>query len=148
MIVDIGIVTLKAFLVVFMVLNLAGVLGWIERKGSALIQDRIGANRASIFGFAGLGLVNTLSCRPAQIFDQRGFYSAGGRQVPAYSGALSGLVPGFSDFRGHSFRRRSSDRRAGDQPPGCQSQRRHPLSLCHDLFGRLRSRDWRLGIEQ
>jgi NADH:ubiquinone oxidoreductase subunit H len=46
MIVDIGIVALKAFLVVFMVLNLAGVLGWIERKGSALIQDRVGANRA------------------------------------------------------------------------------------------------------
>ena len=60
MIVDIGITTAKAFLVLFMVLNLAGLLGWIERKGSALIQDRVGANRASIFGFAGLGLVNTL----------------------------------------------------------------------------------------
>ncbi|MEO6163900.1 MAG: NADH-quinone oxidoreductase subunit H [Candidatus Binatia bacterium] len=60
MIVDLAIITLKAVLVVGMVLNLAGVLGWVERKGSALIQNRIGANRASIFGFAGLGLVNTL----------------------------------------------------------------------------------------
>jgi len=60
MIVDLTIITLKALLVVAMVLNLAGVLGWVERKGSALIQNRIGANRASIFGFAGLGLVNTL----------------------------------------------------------------------------------------
>jgi hypothetical protein len=60
MIVDIGIIAAKAFLVLFMVLNLAGILGWIERKGSALIQDRVGANRASILGFAGLGLVNTL----------------------------------------------------------------------------------------
>src|SRR5438093_6716583 len=64
MIVDVGIIAAKAFLVLFMVLNLAGVLGWIERKGSALIQDRIGANRASIFGFAGLGLVNTLLADP------------------------------------------------------------------------------------
>ena len=47
-----------------LVLPLAGVLGWIERKGSALIQDRIGANRASIFGFAGFGLVNTLMADP------------------------------------------------------------------------------------
>jgi NADH-quinone oxidoreductase subunit H len=64
MIIDLGIVAAKAFLVLFMVLNLAGLLGWVERKGSALIQDRIGANRASIFGFAGMGLVNTLIADP------------------------------------------------------------------------------------
>jgi hypothetical protein len=32
MIVDLAIITLKAVLVVGMVLNLAGVLGWVERK--------------------------------------------------------------------------------------------------------------------
>src|SRR6266508_5601783 len=64
MIVDITIIAAKAFLVLFMVLNLAGILGWVERKGSALIQDRIGANRASIFGFAGMGLINTLVADP------------------------------------------------------------------------------------
>ena len=32
MIVDITIIAAKAFLVLFMVLNLAGILGWIERK--------------------------------------------------------------------------------------------------------------------
>jgi NADH-quinone oxidoreductase subunit H len=62
--VEAGIATLKALVVILMVLNLAGILGWIERKGSALIQDRIGANRASIFGFAGAGLVNTLMADP------------------------------------------------------------------------------------
>ncbi len=40
-----GIVT-GAF--IFMVLNLAGLLTWVERKQSAIIQDRIGANRAWI----------------------------------------------------------------------------------------------------
>ena len=73
MIVDVGIIALKAFLVVFMVLNLAGVLGWVERKGSALIQDRVGANRASILGFAGLGLVNTLVADPLKFLTKEDF---------------------------------------------------------------------------
>jgi NADH-quinone oxidoreductase subunit H len=73
MIVDVAIVAAKAFLVLFMVLNLAGVLGWIERKGSALIQDRIGANRASIFGFAGLGLVNTMIADPLKFLTKEDF---------------------------------------------------------------------------
>jgi NADH-quinone oxidoreductase subunit H len=78
MIVDIGIIALKAFLVVFMVLNLAGILGWVERKGSALIQDRIGANRASIFGFAGMGLVNTLVADPLKFLTKEDFIPAAG----------------------------------------------------------------------
>lgn len=73
MIVDLAIITLKAVLVVGMVLNLAGVLGWVERKGSALIQDRIGANRASIFGFAGMGLVNTLIADPVKFLTKEDF---------------------------------------------------------------------------
>ena len=73
MIVDIGIIAAKALMVLSMVLNLAGVLGWIERKGSALIQNRIGANRASIFGFAGLGLVNTLIADPIKFLTKEDF---------------------------------------------------------------------------
>ncbi|MGH7824349.1 MAG: NADH-quinone oxidoreductase subunit NuoH [Candidatus Binatia bacterium] len=73
MMIELGIITAKAFLVLFMVLNLAGVLGWIERKGSALIQDRVGANRASVFGFAGLGLVNTLIADPLKFLTKEDF---------------------------------------------------------------------------
>jgi len=42
--------------VLFAVLNLAGFHTWVERKQSALIQDRIGANRAPILGFRMLGM--------------------------------------------------------------------------------------------
>jgi NADH-quinone oxidoreductase subunit H len=64
MMIEIAIALVKALAVLLVVLPLAGTLGWIERKGSALIQDRIGANRAAIFGFAGAGLVNTLIADP------------------------------------------------------------------------------------
>ncbi|HSF14696.1 MAG TPA: NADH-quinone oxidoreductase subunit NuoH [Vicinamibacteria bacterium] len=47
--------------VFFAVLNLAGLHTWVERKQSALIQDRIGANRASIFGFRALGLFHGIA---------------------------------------------------------------------------------------
>ncbi len=64
MLVEVAIVSAKVLAVIGLVMPLAGMLGWIERKGSALIQDRIGANRASIYGFAGAGLVNTLMADP------------------------------------------------------------------------------------
>jgi len=73
MIIELGIIAAKSFLVLFMVLNLAGIMGWVERKGSALIQDRIGANRASIFGFAGLGLINTLVADPVKFLTKEDF---------------------------------------------------------------------------
>ena len=50
-----------AGLVFFAILNLAGIHTWVERKQSALIQDRIGANRADIFGFRMLGLFHVIA---------------------------------------------------------------------------------------
>src|SRR5213593_4763312 len=47
-----------AGIVFFAALNLAGFHTWVERKQSALIQDRIGANRADIFGFRLLGMLH------------------------------------------------------------------------------------------
>src|SRR5262245_43360937 len=43
------------------VLNLGGLLTWVERKQSAIMQDRIGANRASILGFRLMGLFHPLA---------------------------------------------------------------------------------------
>jgi NADH-quinone oxidoreductase subunit H len=42
-------------------MNIAGLLGWVERKQSAVMQDRIGANRADIFGFTILGLFHPIA---------------------------------------------------------------------------------------
>ncbi|MBW7995190.1 MAG: NADH-quinone oxidoreductase subunit H [Candidatus Glassbacteria bacterium] len=43
------------------VLSFGGLLTWVERKQSALMQDRIGANRASILGFRLLGLFHIMT---------------------------------------------------------------------------------------
>jgi NADH-quinone oxidoreductase subunit H len=47
---------IKAGVTLFWVLNLAALLTWVERKQSAVMQDRIGANRANIGPFRFLGL--------------------------------------------------------------------------------------------
>ena len=41
--------------------GIAGLLTWVERKQSAVMQDRIGANRASIFGFKAMGLFHAIA---------------------------------------------------------------------------------------
>src|SRR6059036_1388802 len=58
---DLGIAFGRVAFMMFFVLNVAALLGWVERKQSAIMQDRIGANRASIFGFRALGLFHPLA---------------------------------------------------------------------------------------
>lgn len=98
MIVDIGIVAAKAALVLFMVLNLAGVLGWVERKGSALIQDRIGANRASIFGYNFKGLVNTLIADPLKFLTKEDFVPPAGDKILHTLAPCMALFPALVTF--------------------------------------------------
>ncbi len=58
---DLGIAFGRVAFVMLFVLNLAGILGWVERKQSAIMQDRIGANRASIFGLRLFGLFHPVA---------------------------------------------------------------------------------------
>jgi NADH-quinone oxidoreductase subunit H len=52
----------KAVFILFVVIGvLAPVITWVERKQSALMQDRIGANRASVGGVTALGLLHPLA---------------------------------------------------------------------------------------
>ena len=50
-----------AGIVLFAVINFAALHTWLERKQSAVIQDRIGAYRARIFGIRALGLFHPLA---------------------------------------------------------------------------------------
>jgi NADH-quinone oxidoreductase subunit H len=58
---DVGVAFGRVVFVMMFVLNLGGLLTWVERKQSAIMQDRIGANRASILGFRIMGLFHPLA---------------------------------------------------------------------------------------
>lgn len=58
---EIGAAFGKTVFIVMFALSLGGLLTWVERKQSALMQDRIGANRASIFGLRLWGLFHIIS---------------------------------------------------------------------------------------
>jgi NADH-quinone oxidoreductase subunit H len=77
--IELGIATAKALVVLLMVMNLSAILLWVERKGSALIQNRYGANRASIFGIGpvNMGFINTMIADPMKIFTKEDFVPAG-----------------------------------------------------------------------
>ncbi|MBI4518939.1 MAG: NADH-quinone oxidoreductase subunit H [Deltaproteobacteria bacterium] len=98
MLLEIGIAAIKALAVLLMLLQLAGALGWVERKGSALIQDRIGANRASVFGFAGLGLVNTLMADPLKFIAKEDVVPAGADRFLHWLAPCVNLFPALVAF--------------------------------------------------
>jgi NADH-quinone oxidoreductase subunit H len=80
-----------AGIVFFGVLNFAGFHTWVERKQSALIQDRIGANRADIFGFRLLGLFHGIA-DALKMFTKEDLVPAGANKT------LHILAPLFSVF--------------------------------------------------
>ncbi len=74
---------IEAILMVLIGLHLSIFLLYFERKGSALIQDRVGANRAAItgigrkLGMPNLGIVNTLVADPLKLFTKEDFVPDG-----------------------------------------------------------------------
>ena len=89
--VDLLVKLILAAFVFFGVLNLAALHTWLERKQSAIIQDRIGANRASILGIRLLGLFHPLA-DSIKMFFKEDIVPAGADKV------LHSLAPAFSVF--------------------------------------------------
>lgn len=87
-------------LVLLMVLNLGGLLLWVERKGSAILQDRIGANRAAIFGKLpfNLGIINTLVADPIKLFTKEDFVPLGADRLLHDLAPIIALVPALITF--------------------------------------------------
>ena len=78
--IDLVIKLALAGFVLFWVLNLAGLHTWVERKQSAVMQDRIGANRATIFGMRMLGLFHPIA-DAIKMFTKEDFVPPGGNRL-------------------------------------------------------------------
>ncbi len=55
---EVAVVVKTLFILIVMIAGIAPIITWIERKQSAVMQDRIGANRADINGITILGLLH------------------------------------------------------------------------------------------
>lgn len=91
--IDIVIVLVKAAAVMGALLHMAAMITWVERKGAALIQNRIGANRAAIFGFDLAGIINTLVCDPVKAITKEDFLPKGTNQFMHSLAPFLAVVP-------------------------------------------------------
>ena len=121
----------------FIMFNIAGLLTWVERKQSALMQDRIGANRASIFGFKAMGLFHAIADF-LKMLSKEEFMPEGANKflfnlapylsiVFALVGFAAIPIGGALVLHGHVIR-----------ASGGQSQHRAYLYFCHDVHGGIR----------
>ena len=124
-------------------LNVTPIMVWVERRGSALIQDRPGPNRVGPFGlfqsFAdALKFILKEDCLPAQA--NKFLYTL----APMF-----GLIPALTTIAvvpwGRPFRAAGRTALRADHR---QRQHRHPADLRAGVDGRLRHRHGRLGLEQ
>ena len=75
----------------------APVLTWVERKQSAIMQDRIGANRADIMGFTALGLFHIIA-DALKMFMKEDFIPQGANKALHTLSPIIALVPAIATF--------------------------------------------------
>jgi NADH-quinone oxidoreductase subunit H len=75
----------------------APILGWVERKQSAVMQDRIGANRADVLGFTIIGLFHTMSDTIKLVFKED-FIPRGADRVMHTAAPALALIPALVAF--------------------------------------------------
>ena len=75
----------------------APVLAWVERKQSAVMQDRIGANRAGIFGITVIGLFHSLADAIKLIFKED-FIPTGADRLMHTLAPVIAVIPALAAF--------------------------------------------------
>ena len=96
--IDLAITMVKIiFILAITVGFFAPVLTWVERKQSALMQDRVGANRADILGFTALGLFHIIS-DAVKMFTKEDFIPQGANRALHTLAPIIALVPALLTF--------------------------------------------------
>jgi len=85
------------FIFAVMVMGLAPIITWIERKQSAVMQDRIGANRADINGITILGLLHP-AADVIKLFTKEDVVPTGANRVMHLLSPLIAAVPAIMAF--------------------------------------------------
>lgn len=98
MIVDVLITLVKILFILAVTVGFfAPVLTWVERKQSAIMQDRIGANRADILGFRALGLFHIIA-DALKMFAKEDFIPQGANKTLHTMAPVLALVPALLTF--------------------------------------------------
>ena len=90
-----------ALVALLICLQVTVLLLWIERKGSALIQDRVGANRANLFGGLlpfNLGIVNTMMADPLKLLTKEDIVPAAADRFLHWLAPWMAVFPLFLTF--------------------------------------------------
>ncbi len=90
-------VTVTIFLFAVLALVFSPLMTWVERKQSALMQDRIGANRADIFGIKAIGLIHPIADVIKMITKEDMFPTGGDRLLHTISPFIA-VVPAVVSF--------------------------------------------------
>ncbi len=95
----------KCLLVILLVLQLSALMLWVERKGAALIQNRIGANRANLLGIfpVNLGFTNTLIADPVKMFTKEDYVPDGADKFIHSLAPFLALFPAIITFAAIPF---------------------------------------------
>jgi len=96
--IDLAITMVKILFVLAVTVGFfAPILTWVERKQSAIMQDRIGANRADILGFTALGLFHIMA-DGLKMFTKEDFIPQGANKTLHTLSPIIALIPAILTF--------------------------------------------------
>ena len=96
--VDLAITLVKILFVIGVTVGFfAPILTWVERKQSAIMQDRIGANRADILGFTVFGLFHCIA-DALKMFTKEDFIPEGANKILHTLSPIIAVVPAILTF--------------------------------------------------